>query len=74
MQKEKVVQKKNDAQKEEKDLKRRGSGKEGGDLGYWKYTGSEGRSWRSEPMVWVTDMAARMTKPTAAAGMGLERG
>lgn len=74
MLKEKVVQKKNNSQKEEEDLKRRGSGKEGGDLGYWKYTGSEGKSWRSEPMVWVRDMVVRRTKPTAAAGMGLESG
>lgn len=33
-----MMQKKNDSQKEEEELKRRGSGKEGGDLGYWKYT------------------------------------
>lgn len=53
-------------------MKRRQSGKEGGDLGYWKYTGSGGRLWRLEPMVWVRDMVARRTKPTAAAGVGLE--
>lgn len=70
IQKEKVVQKKNDSQKEEGDLKRRQSGKEGGDFGYWKHTGSERRPWRSEPMVWVRDMVARRTKPTA--GVGLE--
>lgn len=62
MQKEKVVQKKNDSQKEEEDLKRRrGSGKEGEDLGYWKYTGSGGRPWRSEPTVWVRDTVVRRT-------------
>lgn len=72
--KEKVMQKKKKySQKEEEDLKRRGSGKEGGDLGYWKYTGSEGRPWRSEPMVWVRDVVVRRTKPTAAAGVVLER-
>lgn len=61
MQKEKVVQKKNDSQKEEEDLKRRGSGKEGEDLGYWKYTENGGRPWRSEPMVWVRDTGVRRT-------------
>lgn len=59
--------------KRKKDLKRRESGKEGGDLGYWKYTGSEGRPWRTETKVWVRDMVVRRTKPTAAAGVGLER-
>lgn len=67
-----MMQKKNDSQKEEEDLKRRGSGKEGEDLGCWKYTGSGGRPWRPEPMVWVRDVVVRRTKP--AAGVGLQWG
>lgn len=71
MQKEKVVQKKNDSQKEEEDLKRRGSGKEGEDLSYWKYTESGGRPWRSEPMVWVRDTVVRRT---ACSWSGVRKG